>query len=323
MSQHRPARAARGDAVRDGGFTLVEVVVAVVLLGLVTTAVLPFFLQSLTKGAGLQERQAGVAVANSAMEQARSVVATQATLGGSAVVTGLVRGRAEADVRAQWAAAGESTAATTPRWDPAPASAPLNARVTPGAPDHPTNAVIPLRRTDTISSVTYTSATLIGTCRRPRADPAAACAASGTGTPPAGTVELVRLVVVTTWAPLNGGACPTDGCRYRLASLVDPTVDPLWITGAGEVVDDTATVRAGQSVDVPVLANDSVYVTANSSPVTLRGTVPSGASALPSGQVRYAAPTSAAGTTTVITYSVRNAAGSETGQATVTITVTA
>lgn len=308
----------------DAGFSLVEVVVAVVLLGLVTTAVLPFFLQSLTKGAGLQERQAGVAVANAAMEQARSVVATQATLGGSAVVTGLVRGRPQAGVQAQWAAAGESTTQTTPRWDPAPASAPLNKRVAADDPEYPTNAVVPLRRTDTISSVTYTSATLVGTCWRLRANPADPCTASGTGTPPSGTVEMVRLVVVTTWAPLNGGACPTGGCRYRLASLVDPTVDPLWLTGAGEVVDDTATVPRKGTVTVAVLANDSVIVTANTSPVTLRGTVPKGATALPDGRVSYDPPSNLkAGDVVVITYSVRNAAGSETGEATLTITVTA
>ena len=318
MTQPRPARG-------DEGFTLVEVVVAVVLLGLVTAAVLPFFVQSLDKSSELQHRQAAVALASSAMEQARSVVATAADLGDDtspAVLTALVRGRAQADVVAQWAAVGEPTTDTTPRWDPRPGTAPLNPRVS--APDPATRAVLPLQRTDTVSSLTYTSQVLIGTCRRPRTSPTAPCTATTAALAPT-DVELVRLVVVTRWSPLAGG-CPAQGCTYRLVSLVDPTPDPQWVVGVGKVrpdgVDGSVRVKPGQTVTVDVLANDSVIRDGRPFPVTLRGTIPPGASADAAGRVVYAAPASATtGATVVVAYSVRNSAGSETGQTTLTITV--
>lgn len=308
----------------DAGFSLVEVVVAVVLLGLVTTAVLPFFLQSLTKGAALQHRQAAVGVANSALEQARSVSATQESLGPEAspvVVTALVRGRARSAVESQWAAAAEDQTSTTPRWDPLPGPALPNSR-SQVAGDA---AVVPLERTDTVSSVTYTSQTLIGTCRRPRSNPAAACTATGSGAAPT-DVEMARIIVITRWSPLGSGECPLGGCVYRLTSLVDPSPDPQWLIGAGRVRPDgtsgEVTVKPGQTVTADVLANDSVILDGNPRPVTLQGTVPAGARTDVTGRVLYTAPASATpGSTVVVAYSVRNSAGSQTSQTTLTITV--
>ncbi len=318
-------------ATRDeAGFSLVEVVVAVLLLALVTTAVLPFFLQGITKSSGLQQRQAAVAVANSAMEGARAVVATQQNLGSPtspALVTGLVRGREQSAVTAQWSGLPPVvTAATTPRWDPDPASAPPN----PSA-DPPTQQVIPLQRTDTVSGVEYTSDVLIGTCWRLRADPSADCSASGPGAVPTGSIEMVRLVVITRWTSLEdrgtASDCGAAGCSYRLVSLVDPTKDPTWPTGAGEVVDDPGTIEIpigsdSASKDFPVLLNDLVTYTAANPVVIDTASLPLGVSAttLPNGVVRVTV-TRDSPTPALVRYRVKNSSGGLTERAIINVEI--
>ena len=77
---------------RDGGFTLVEVIWALFLLGLISLAALGLFVHGMKSVAHVQRQQAAVSLANSAMDLARSVS------GGSVDATGtsgLVKGRAK------------------------------------------------------------------------------------------------------------------------------------------------------------------------------------------------------------------------------------
>src|SRR5690349_16393564 len=59
-------------AVHDEGFTLIEVVVALFLLGIVAAAGLTFFIRGMQNTSNLARTQVAVGVANQAMETVRS-----------------------------------------------------------------------------------------------------------------------------------------------------------------------------------------------------------------------------------------------------------
>jgi len=92
--------ARRGSA--DSGFSLIEVVVALFLLGIVAAAALAFFVRAMQNTNHLQRSQASVAVANQAMELARSVTAREVDTTNH--VSGLLIGRSSTDTDAAWAA---------------------------------------------------------------------------------------------------------------------------------------------------------------------------------------------------------------------------
>ncbi len=85
--------AARMQSDRSGGFSLIEVIVALGLILLVMTSSVVFFVNSLHTSAGQQSRQAAISVADQAIEVARAVP-----------VANLVDGRDQATADAQWTA---------------------------------------------------------------------------------------------------------------------------------------------------------------------------------------------------------------------------
>src|SRR4051812_32192075 len=134
LDAHRRRREAT-----DAGFTLVEVVVALLLLGIVAASALAFFVRSMQSSSHLQRSQAAQSVATQAMELARSVSPRAANAAG---VSGLLIGRAKADVDTVWSAAAPADVAqTNEKWDPAAATS--------------VNASVPLVRTTRISDQTF------------------------------------------------------------------------------------------------------------------------------------------------------------------------
>src|SRR4051794_23325323 len=144
-------RRARPASRDDQGFTLIEVVVAIVLLTMVSVAMLALFVRAMKGTAGLDRKQAAVAVAGQAIELARSVSAVQ----DPSVPSKLISGRTSTAVDSQWTAASAAAA-----WDSSQTDKASDAS---GA----TTPVVPLTSTSTVASVTYTAYTLVGTCWRP------------------------------------------------------------------------------------------------------------------------------------------------------------
>jgi prepilin-type N-terminal cleavage/methylation domain-containing protein len=73
MTRHEVLADRESAPARDAGFTLVEVVWALFLLGIIAMASLGLFLKGMTSVAHMQRQQAAVSLANSAMDAARSV----------------------------------------------------------------------------------------------------------------------------------------------------------------------------------------------------------------------------------------------------------
>ena len=210
-------RRAPQQAPDDRGFTLLENVLAVVLVGLVLASAAVTFVGATRSAAVLQSHQAAVRLAGQALATARAVPAALRTDG----CVPLLDGRTESAVTAQWAArpaaldlGATDRAVTPPACAVHPPTVPLRGLRT-GPDQTVTDPVV-------VGGQTYTVQTFVGTCWLPRAGgtcgPAAAVAS------PDATV-LYRVVVAVSWSAARG--CP-GGCLYTVETLRDPPFDPLF-----------------------------------------------------------------------------------------------
>ena len=142
---------------RDEGFTLVEVIMALVLLGMIAMASLGVFLKGMSTITHVQRQQAAVAVANSAMDVARSVSPGAVNAAGT---IGVVKGRSASAVNTVWTDATTKNASDTV--DMTAASDPTTGLTA-------ADQWVPVRTTQRVDNVTYTVDTLVGTCYRLRA----------------------------------------------------------------------------------------------------------------------------------------------------------
>jgi type II secretory pathway pseudopilin PulG len=282
----------------DDGFTVVEVVVAVVLVAAVMASAGVFFVSGVATSAGLQRRDSAAQVADEAMDLVRAVPAASDVDGAA----GLVEGRVRADVEAHWAAAPAGlTAVTDPAWDDTPTGDP----------------VLPLTVTRSVGGLDYTVDTYVGVCRL---EPdGTSCTTTATG------VEHYRVVVRVTWEE-GGDRCAGGGCVFSLATLVNGDDEPVFNPDAEVAppvaVDDTMSVFQGASGEVDVLVNDTgtfggdapVVVLAQPQHGTLSGDIASG-------RITYTSTVPAVSTDT-FTYRLTGLLGDVSNIATVTVSLT-
>jgi len=287
----------------DGGFTLVEVIVALVLMSITMSAVAVMFVGGIKNSSGLQRRQAAVLVAQQALEVARAVSATPDSGGCSK----LLQGRTAAVVDPYWAAAPASvTSSTTVAHSASGCSGSLVVPVQ-GVPGVTGGVSDPVR----LNGLPYTVNTYIGSCGLEGA--ASGCTRTGAG------ARLYRVVVAVRWTAAGCGA----GCVYTASTLVDPSLDPVYnVRGASApvAVADPACFRVSVPAVLNVLVNDTGAL--GRTPVTVvsgptKGSLGPTAS---SGVVTYT-PGAVAGTDT-FTYRLTDVNGVVSGTATVTLTLT-
>ncbi len=312
MRAFRHAR--HGRATGDGGFTLIEVIVSLVLLSLIMSAVTTLFIRSQKSSVGLQDRQAAVPVATQAMDIARTIPAVRDSAGNSS----LVGGRTQAAVTAQWA-----SVAGLPGVDLSDTYATWDTTATSGS-----TPVLPLATTVLISGKAYDVQSLVGICYR--ADVDSDCVKlSGQSTPPAttpaGQVALYRVIIVVSFKTPDGGC--VGGCTYVTSTLIDPSVDPTFNTNNVSIpppvaVGDSVNIDAaspGAVVGINVLNNDSGTFTTYPVVIAIppgKGSVTVGGT----GVVTYTANSGASGTD-YFTYYLRDVAGTKSAAATVSITI--
>jgi prepilin-type N-terminal cleavage/methylation domain-containing protein len=303
------------ESARDAGFTLIEVIIALVLLGLIAMASLGLFTGGMKSVAHVQRQQAAVSLANSAMDMARSVSGGAVD---AAKTSGLVKGRSQSAVNTAWAAAAaltpSDTSDMTKVWDPATSLS-------------TSDQWVPITTTATVDSQTYTITTLVGTCYRLKAASTASQDCVATVGSTSNYNLLYRVRVIVRWDESSTGA---KAHSYRLSTLVDPTDDPTWNTELDPFAyDDEASVDAGTTQFIGIVANDTIeYNTEGStSPIFIKtnpsyGTVATGGTGSLGG-VDFTAPATKSGTTT-FTYYIKGSNGkqsSSTSPGTVTVHV--
>ncbi len=247
-AQRRAGARAAGPAP-DAGFTLVEVMVALVLLSIVLVAAGGFMIKAMSSSSELSGRQGAVTVANQVMERVRAVNPTFDKAG----ISPLVYGRGQAASTALWtvAAAAGLDVGNTYTGDGLTAY---------DAATYASSGVlnVPLDQNVQQGSQLYRVRTLIGTCVAVKT---VTSVLSPTVTNPCtrGLIgyELFRVIVWVTWTPASG-SCSGTSCSFTSSTLIDPTTDPVFNTNRKPVANpDTATVVSGGSVQVGVTANDS------------------------------------------------------------------
>ena len=96
MRGRRLRRTGAAACPADAGFTMIEVIVALAILGIIATAALGFTVRALKSSGHLQRAQSAVAVASSAMEQVRNLDPGFRTAADGTMSSNLVLGRGPA-----------------------------------------------------------------------------------------------------------------------------------------------------------------------------------------------------------------------------------
>jgi len=202
----RRLHAARMQSDRSGGFSLIEVIVALALILFVMTSSVVFFVKSLQSSSGQQSRQAAISLSDQAIELARAVP-----------VANLLDGRAQAAADTQWAAlpaaAQAAKAASVEMWDTPPIA--------------PT-VLVPFtvsNQTTLVNKTQYTVDTAIGGCWVTSTAPVR-CTAPGS--PPTPTPNVYRIIVDVHWPSKQGQSCQGGRCDYVVTTLRDASPDPLF-----------------------------------------------------------------------------------------------
>jgi prepilin-type N-terminal cleavage/methylation domain-containing protein len=255
----------------DAGFTLIEVIMAVTVIGVVMAALGTFFVSTASATNRQTGRQAAIQLTDDAGERLRA-------LRGSAVASGRDKGSSDTQWNNPVAGVSPYLAGMQEAWDP-------NAAAGAGA-----SAPLPTAtQSATVNGLTFGQNWYVGKCWQPQAG--GDCDATAA----AGYVEFFRVVLAVTWSEQH---CPNGICSYVSSTLVsDGSEDPVF--------------NANQNAQPPTVDNPGSQVGEVSAPVSLQLTSSGGAppvtwtgSGLPSG-LSVASNGLISGTPTVAgTYSV-------------------
>ncbi|MET4582817.1 prepilin-type N-terminal cleavage/methylation domain-containing protein [Conyzicola nivalis] len=208
---------------REDGFTLIEVVVAIVILGILSTASLGIYISSANASTMQQRREVAVTIANQQMELVNSWSTEPNAASGTSE---LYTGRKRTDVTTAWAANStiSGVAQTYPVWDQ---------RLTPPLP-----AAIPIVKADPVqlNGTTFSVETLLGTCYQLKGiggNCGKVTGFAGYPTAPSSSMlatytPLTRVIVIVRWTA--GSMCSSGDCSYVTSTLIDLNGDLTWNT---------------------------------------------------------------------------------------------
>lgn len=204
----------------DDGFSLIEVVVAIVIVGTLTVTSLGIFLSSMEAANSQQRRQIAITVANESMESvsAWSTALVNVVAAGEPDVSALYTGRHGQAVRDQWAAnpGVSGIDQTYARWNPDATAASVPS--------------LPLTRTVTRSGTRFTVKTFIGACYLSKSGGSCTKIAGSPTTPPASlpstVTPMIRIIVDVSWTA--GSSCEAGDCTYTVSTLVNTNTDLEW-----------------------------------------------------------------------------------------------
>lgn len=294
----------------DSGFTLLEVVLSLAMLGVVATGALYFFVGAQKSVSQQQRAQTAVTVANEAMEAAFGVDARTSGSDPSAVV----KGRTKAASQTAWTTATSygltGVASSYLAWDSTATTA--------------STPLIPITATRTLDNIPYTVYTLVGSCYRSTSSTSDDCVRPTTTEPtsvPANSAKMYRVMVLVTW---SGASCTAGTCSYQTQSLVDPNTDIKWnSTTVPYAMDDVAVTQPNTKVNIDVLHNDQIGTVLTSPVQDLTKVTPNSTEVITSksdGTVDFTPPTNTAGVMT-FKYRLKDQSGRWSGFATVTVQV--
>ena len=252
----RYALRARAQEAREDGFTLIEILVAMVLMSIIMGSLAVFFIGAQKSTNALRQRQAATVIANDAMDHAHSISTDK-----------LLWHRDKASSDAMWASPvpGVDLSSMSELYDtvssPAPANnaglvaydktfAPTGAPLQTGTQTKDWTYVTPISAPTpqpfTKNSTPYSVTTYVGQCYIPHGG--GTCVKTGTAT----SIPMYRIVIAVNWT-VRTAECPNHTCAYVIGSLVSPTADPTF--NVNQVVLDTTPPTTPTNVNCVVAGN--------------------------------------------------------------------
>jgi prepilin-type N-terminal cleavage/methylation domain-containing protein len=201
----------------DDGFSLLEVLVALAVIGIVMAGAAPFLIKSVALVGQQRSQQIAIEVANDALERARALSPSS-----------LLAGRGLTAVQNQLNAAPAAVRSLTSEFTiDADSTLTSVTDLLAGA-----NAALPTDpKPVTVGGVEYRQSWYVGRCWQTKADSTLVNTALGNclATQPTGigviAVPFFRIVVAVTWQH-NG--CAANQCVYVTSTLVSPNPDPVF-----------------------------------------------------------------------------------------------
>jgi prepilin-type N-terminal cleavage/methylation domain-containing protein len=221
----------------EAGFTLVEVLVAIAIIGVISAALIVFFVSTVSATGRQAAEQVAVQLATDGAEKVRSVK-------GSA----LASGRDQISTDTQWATpvagVGPYLAGMAKTWDSDAVY-----------PDGATAAVPTTPRLITLNNVKYYQSFYVGRCWLPAVGGDCAAAAA------AGAIGYFRAVIAITW---DDRRCSGGTCSYLVATLVTASsTDPVF--------------NSNQTAQPPTVTNPGARTSEVTVPVSVQLAVTGGA----------------------------------------------
>jgi prepilin-type N-terminal cleavage/methylation domain-containing protein len=205
----------------DGGFTLIEVIVALTLLLFIMSSSVVFFIRSLQTSALQGQRSTATALATQQLELARNVTPTD-----------LLCGRSQTNVNTQWTAglASASPALVAELGNTATFQDWAGNHFACGVTSWPagTEALPTAVQTVTVGKTTYSYRIFVGDCWVVGTTCSAGVGASYTGVN--ATKYVYRIIVSVQWTATSGLSCSTGHtCYYIDETLRDWHSDPTYV----------------------------------------------------------------------------------------------
>ncbi|HTW21845.1 MAG TPA: prepilin-type N-terminal cleavage/methylation domain-containing protein, partial [Mycobacteriales bacterium] len=227
------SRALRPGSRPDEGFSMVEMMVALLIIAIVSAASVAFFVANIRGVNDQRQHQEAVYLANQQMETVTSLP-----------VSKLVSGRTQAEVTALYSSAAATALNISAQDDTTNAGNYDSTASTTG------NEVVPLTVTQSVNSVPYSLTTFIDVCWYNNTT--GFC----TPTQTSSTTQEYRVSVYVTWT--SAGTC-ANGCNYSTSTLIDPSSDPLFNTNISTPSATLTTPASGTVVN----DNDASSCTTN------------------------------------------------------------
>jgi type II secretory pathway pseudopilin PulG len=287
-----PKRAGRLLAVGDEeGFSLAEVLVAILVIGTVMGAMAPFLVRSVVVVGQQRSQQVGIEVANDALERARALDPSS-----------LLAGRSKTATQRQWTAAPSAVATELATmlqaWDP----------LLPVASEDGSKAPLPTEALPTlIGGTAYAQSWYVGRCWQTKV-PSGGSAVGACGPVQVKTTDVpfFRIIAAVTWTHKS---CPGAQCIYVAMTLASTGVDPRFDLNRPP---PTITDPVAQTGYVTVAASLQLLSTGGRIPLVWSATgLPPGLTISASGGLITGTPT-VAGTYTVVATATDRDAKSDT-----------
>lgn len=232
----------RRSCAREDGLSMIEVIVALVIIGGVMAAASLFFINGLRSTGGQSQRQVAVSLANEALSKAQAVQPNQ-----------LITGRTKSDVTAALAAPGAPTVVALDQTS----SGNYDTTAVSGDPQ-----ALPIYTYPKVNGITYTVTTFVDVCWLKGSATAGSC----TATQAAGLTKMFRVSVDVSWAATAGQGCASlaaGRCDYVASTLIDSSKDPVFT--------DTSCTVGVTGVGITGISPKNV-VTNSTQNITLTGT---------------------------------------------------